>query len=302
MSAQGPIRLLLADVDGTLVTQEKVLTARAVEATRALRSAGVSLAITSGQPPRGMAMLIEPLALDTAAAGFNGGVLVRPDLSVIETHTLAPETAMQAAELITGAGLDTWLYTPDQWMIRKKDAPHVAREAWTVKFEARVVESFSDADFAHTVKIVGVSDDLAAVAACEKKVQEALDGKASAARSQPYYLDVTHPLANKGQVVATLSRLTSIPPWEVATIGDMPNDVLMFRASGLSIAMGNASDDVKAQAAAVTDSNQDEGFAKAVQRFTVLPTALFLQVTTTGLNVAIGTSSARAGDLVLRAV
>ena len=117
------------------------------------------------------------------------------------------------------------------------------------------------------MKIVGVSDDLDRVAACEKLAQSELGGKASAARSQPYYLDVTHPQANKGTVVANLSRFLDIPPDQIATIGDMPNDVLMFKKSGFSIAMGNASDEVKAQASAVTDSNEDEGFANAVRKF-----------------------------------
>ena len=78
---------------------------------------------------------------------------------------------------------------------------------------------------------------------------------------------MTHPQANKGAVVLTLSKLLNIPPEQMATIGDMPNDVLMFRNSGFSIAMGNASDEVKSQATAVTDSNQNEGFAKAVRKF-----------------------------------
>src|SRR6185312_488609 len=117
------------------------------------------------------------------------------------------------------------------------------------------------------VKIVGVSDDLDLVATCEKAAQKSLREKASAARSQPYYLDVTNPRANKGTVVATLSTRLNIPMEQIATIGDMPNDILMFRKSGFSIAMGNASDAVKAQASAVTDSNENEGFAKAVRKF-----------------------------------
>jgi Cof subfamily protein (haloacid dehalogenase superfamily) len=272
VSGQHGIRLMLADVDGALVTQDKILTERAAAAAKALRKADIALAITSGRPPRGMSMLIEPLALDTAVAGFNGGVLVNPDLSVIETHTLDPAAARKALKVILDKGLDAWVYTPDEWLIRDKDAPHVAREAWTVKFEARVVKDFSDADLAHTVKIVGISDDLPLVAECEKAVQAALGDQASAARSQPYYLDVTHPLANKGTVVGTLARLLDISPEQIATIGDMPNDVLMFVKSGFSIAMGNASDEVKAKASAVTDTNENEGFAKAMERF-ILPAA-----------------------------
>jgi len=273
MTAQHDIRLFLADVDGALVTKSKVLTEAAKAAVRELNQEGIAFAITSGRPPRGMSMLIEPLALRTAIAGFNGGVLVNPDLSVIESHTLDPATAKQAVKLILDQGLDAWVYTETEWLIRDKDAPHVAREAWTVKFDATVVASFTDAHLAHAVKIVGISDDLELVAACEKAAQKTLGEKASAARSQPYYLDVTHPLANKGTVVGTLSRLLNIPSTQIATMGDMPNDVLMFRKSGFSIAMGNASDAVKAQASAVTDSNESEGFAKAVRKFVLPPAA-----------------------------
>ena len=212
-------------------------------------------------------MLIEPLALRTPVAGFNGGVLVNPDLYVIESHTLDPAAARQIVNLILDRGLDAWVYTETEWLVRDKNAPHVAREAWTVKFEARVVASFTDAHLAHAVKIVGVSDKLDLVAACEKAAQDVLGDKASAARSQPYYLDVTHPRANKGTVVETLSKRLNIPSAQIATMGDMPNDVLMFSKSGFSIAMGNASDEVKAQASAVTDSNENEGFAKAVGKF-----------------------------------
>jgi Cof subfamily protein (haloacid dehalogenase superfamily) len=271
VSGQRDIRLLLADVDGTLVTQDKVLTEAAKAAARALHDAGIVLAITSGRPPRGMSMLIEPLALKGAIAGFNGGVFVNPDLSVIESHTLDPATAKETVKLILGQGLDAWVYTEEEWLIRDKEAPHVARETWTVKFDAKVVASFTDAHLAHAVKIVGVSDDVDLVAACEKLAQNTLGEKASAARSQPYYLDVTNPQANKGTVVATLSKLLNIPPAQIATIGDMPNDVLMFRKSGFSIAMGNSSDEVKAQASAVTGSNENEGFAKAVGKFILRP-------------------------------
>jgi Cof subfamily protein (haloacid dehalogenase superfamily) len=264
---QHDIRLLLADVDGTLVTKDKMLTEAAKAAVQELDRAGVAFAITSGRPPRGMSMLIEPLELRTAIAGFNGGVLVNPDLSVIESRSLDPAVAGQTIDLILGKGLDAWVYTETEWLIRDKAAAHVAREAWTVKFDARVVTSFTDAHLAHAVKIVGVSDNLELVAACEKELQQALNGHASAARSQPYYLDVTHSQANKGTVVATLSRLLNIPTAQIATMGDMPNDELMFRNSGFSIAMGNASDEVKAQASAVTESNEDEGFAKAIRKF-----------------------------------
>jgi Cof subfamily protein (haloacid dehalogenase superfamily) len=267
MPGKPKIRVLLADVDGTLVTPQKELTEEALAAARELQATDITLSITSGRPPRGMAMLIEPLALTGPVAGFNGGVFVNPDLSVIESHPLDPPVAREALDLMLKSGLDGWVYTENEWLIRDTNAPHVAREAWTVKFEARVVPDFTEEHLSHAVKIVGVSDDHDLVARTETAVQNALGDRASAARSQPYYLDVTNPKANKGEVVRWLARTMNIDPKEIATIGDMPNDVLMFKVGGLSIAMGNASKEVQAEAGAVTDTNEADGFAKAVRRF-----------------------------------
>jgi Cof subfamily protein (haloacid dehalogenase superfamily) len=264
------ISLVLADVDGTLVTAEKVLTPRATAAVDALRTAGIAFAITSGRPPRGMSMLIEPLKLQTPIAGFNGGIFVNPDMTILEQHVLNADAAKLAMDVIRRNDMDVWVYSGNDWFVRTLDAPHVAREQWTVKFPPTVADNF-DALVDKVIKIVGVSDDYDRVARCEKDAQAALGARASAARSQPYYLDVTHPDANKGTVVAILSKRLSIPASEIATIGDMPNDVLMFRKSGLSIAMGNASAEVQAQANRVTDSYNDEGFAKAIERFVLAP-------------------------------
>ena len=269
MGERRKISLVVADVDGTLVTDQKVLTERAQTAVHALRRAGIRFAITSGRPPRGMAMLFDALALETPIAGFNGGLFVRRDLSIVEQKTVGPDIARQALALIREHGLDAWVYSGNDWLITQPGAPHVAREAWTVKFEPKVVADFDDR-LDTVAKIVGVSDDLDRVRRCEADAQAAFGQRTTANRSQPYYLDVTHKDANKGAVVAHLSAHLAVPDEEIATIGDQPNDVLMFKRSGFSIAMGNASDQVKSQADVTTDSYNDEGFAKAIDRF-VLP-------------------------------
>src|SRR6202045_5424869 len=262
-----PIRLVIADVDGTLVTQEKVLTQRAAESVSRLHEAGIQFSITSGRPPRGMAMLIDPLRLTQPLAAFNGGVLIQPDLkTVVDQKFLPAGVPEKVIEAIGNHGLDVWVYTDTEWFVRDPKAAHVAREQWTVKFPPTVVKTFAGL-LGRVAKIVGVSDDLERVAKCEKDVQQAGGTHISAARSQPYYLDVTHPQANKGEVVLSLSRLLNIPPAEIATIRDMPNDVLMFQKSGVSIAMGNASPEVQASATYVTSTNEEEGFANAIEKF-----------------------------------
>jgi Cof subfamily protein (haloacid dehalogenase superfamily) len=274
VSVQTPrsIAAVLADVDGTLVTTKKVLTERTVETVRRLRERGIVFAVTSGRPPRGMRMLVEPLSLTTPMAAFNGGMMVRPDLSVIDEHPLPDDIVPVVVDTLQAHGLDVWLYRATEWYVRRRGAPHVDREASTVQFPPTVVPTF-DGLLSRVVKVVGVSDDLEAVARCEAVTQDHCGTRVSAARSQPYYLDVTHPTANKGTVIERLAESLRIPLERIATIGDQPNDVLMFRRSGLSIAMGNASEEVQRHAMHLTTSCDDEGFANGVEQFILGRTA-----------------------------
>ena len=211
-------------------------------------------------------MLVDALDLSEPISAFNGGVVINPDYSVIASHPVSSDLVAEVIRLIGEHGLDVWLYSENDWYVRDPIAPHVASEQWTVKFPPTVVSDF-EAHLEHVVKIVGISDNLPAVARCEKEMQAWGGARISAERSQPYYLDVTHPDANKGEVVLMLSQLLAISPEQIATIGDMPNDVLMFNKSGVSIAMGNASTEVQKAATYVTTSNEEEGFANAMERF-----------------------------------
>lgn len=258
------IKLLLSDVDGTLVRSDKSLSEASIAAVRALHDEGVRFAITSGRPPRGMEMLVEPLSLSEPLAAFNGGIVVAPDLHVIEQHTLPPEVVPHAIAILERFGLDVWMYRGADWLVRDPHGPHVEREAHTVGFEPTVHELDETEGVA---KLVGVSDDEDVVARAAATAREELGEHVSAWRSQPYYLDITHPLANKGAVAQLLARRHGLSVDEIATIGDMPNDVLMFAHSGLSIAMGNASDEVQKAARRVTGTNDDDGFAQAVHHY-----------------------------------
>ena len=117
------VRLVIADVDGTLVTREKVLTERARDVVRQMRVAGIEFAITSGRPPRGMQMLIEPLAITTPIAAFNGGMFIKPDLSVIEQRVLQEDVIEPAMKTMRTYGLDTWIYRGTDWFVRERHGP-----------------------------------------------------------------------------------------------------------------------------------------------------------------------------------
>jgi Cof subfamily protein (haloacid dehalogenase superfamily) len=266
-----PISAVLADVDGTLLTKDKLLTERARAAVDKLRDRGIVFTITSGRPPFGMRMLVDPLGLKVPMAAFNGGALLLPDLSILDERPVAEYLVPALIQLLLAHELDVFVYRLNDWFVRKRDAPRVARETSTLQQPPVVVRSFDDIG-GGVMKVTGVGNDPAKVAACEAAIQQAFGGQISAERSQPYYLDITDACATKRVVIERLSRYLKIPLDRFATLGDQPNDVLMFERSGLSIAMGQASDAVKARATAVTASYGDEGFAHAVETM-ILPRA-----------------------------
>ncbi len=263
------IRLLIADIDGTLVTKEKLLTPKSVQAVRKLQDAGILFGITTGRPPKGTRMLIDSLPGLKFIAGFNGGIVVRRDFSLFKQNLLEKTAAEEVVRIILEHKLDVWVYTEKDWWVRDAKAYRVDKEEKTVQFPPKVTPTF-DGLLDRVAKIVGISQDYDAVAHCEKNVQERFAGRVSAARSQPFYLDVTHPKANKGEVVLMASEFGGIPTQEIATIGDMANDITMFKESGVSIAMGNAAPEVQRAATYVTASNEEEGFAAAVDKL-ILP-------------------------------
>jgi Cof subfamily protein (haloacid dehalogenase superfamily) len=258
------IALVVSDVDGTLVTKDKTLTESAMSAVQKLHEAGIGFTITSSRPTIGMRFLIEPLHITLPIGAFNGSCIVDPELRPVEQH-LIPETAVRRAlDVLNEFGTEIWLFTSDRWLARDANGQYVPHEKRAIRADPTIVADFTPY-LASACKIVGASSDSARLQRCEIAMQEALGTQATAVRSQSYYLDITPPAVDKGTFVQTISRRLGISLDAVATIGDMQNDLAMFRTSGTSFAMGNATDDVKKAATHVTASNEEEGFAKAME-------------------------------------
>jgi Cof subfamily protein (haloacid dehalogenase superfamily) len=258
------IALVVSDVDGTLLTKDKTLTDRARNAVRRLHQAGIGFTITSSRPAIGMGFLIEPLAITLPVGPFNGSSIVDPQLKPIEQHLIPAAAVQRSLGVLDEFGVDIWLFTNEKWLTRNPDGPYVGHEKLAIRADPTIVADFAPY-LTVTCKIVGSSADPALLLACEAAMLKAVGAEATAVRSQSYYLDVTPPGCDKGTFVQAMAKRLSISTDAVATIGDMQNDLPMFRNSGLSIAMGNATDDVKKIATQVTASNEDDGFAKAME-------------------------------------
>jgi Cof subfamily protein (haloacid dehalogenase superfamily) len=259
-----PIALVVSDVDGTLLTKNKTLTEGAKGAARRLHEAGIGLTIVSSRPTIGMGFLIAPLAITLPIGAFNGSSIVDAALKPIEQHLIPSSVAQRSLDVLNEFGVDIWLFTNEKWLTRNPDGEYVGHEKLAIKHDPTIVADFTPY-LASACKIVGASSDAALLKRCEAAMREAVGQQATAVRSQTYYLDITPPGHDKGTFVEAMARRLKISTDAVATIGDMQNDLAMFKKSGLSIAMGNATDDVKKQATQTTASNEDEGFAMAIE-------------------------------------
>ena len=260
------VALVISDIDGTLLDDQKHLTPGAPAAVQRLYAAGVRFTLASARPPRMVRELIQALDVREPYACFNGALIVGEGESVLRKCPMAPADAQKAADRILQRGFDLWVWTDTDWFVTNLSGPHLERHEEEM---GRMATLLTNRDLAHfdVLKLVGVSDDHAALAAAEQEFHNLPVTGLSATRSSPYYLDVTAAAANKGAVVQAVSELLHIPTQQIATIGDMITDTLMFRRSGVSIAMGNAFDNVKAVAKFVTRSNEQDGLAYAIDTF-----------------------------------
>ena len=262
-----PIRLVVSDVDGTLVTRDKRITPRAQAAIDALRARGVAFTIMSARPPLGLHKLIERLDLAGPVGAVNGGALIRADLTIVERKFVDPTAARSSVAFLRENGIDAWLFTETDWFLRDPEGAHVDHESKTLGMAFTRVEEFTDDAYHHVLKIVGASHDHPHLARCETALQTKLGETASATRSQVYYLDVTHPDAIKGNGLVGLARLLGLEIDAVLALGDGINDISMLQRAGFSVAMANGSEAVRQSATVVTDDCDDDGFAKAIERY-----------------------------------
>lgn len=261
-----PIRLVVSDVDGTLVQHDHSLAASTIEAARKLRAAGIRLALVSSRPARGLDVLLEPLGIDTPRSGFNGGEILAPDHSRLREHTIAPETCAEVVRQMEAAGVAAWVFDDGKWLLKDPDGPYVQREFRSISLPWQVVDDLSPY-YGRVHKIMGASPDFELMGRMEAQLQASVGATATVLRSQNYYLDVTNPDANKGRAARDLAELLGVDPAEMMTIGDMPNDTPMFAVAGFSVAMGNAPAAVKALARATTADNNSDGWGLAVEKY-----------------------------------
>ena len=257
-----PIRLVVSDVDGTLVDPDKQLTPATAEAVARLREGGVGFTIISARPMSGMMPIADTLGIDAPMGAFNGGIVFTRNGGISKQHTIATEVARAVVDAAEGVDVDLWVFASDTWYATSGEGHHVDSEKITSNQDPVIVDDVADL-LDRADKITFVSDDEPVLVSLHEKIASYSD-RATIVQSQTYYLDVTALEANKGDGVAALCAVLDVPLAATVAIGDQQNDVPMLEAVGLSIAMGNAPDAVKQVADEGTRGNDEDGVAHAI--------------------------------------
>lgn len=257
------IRLLVSDVDGTLLLGDKSLSQATIDGVAELKRRGVATALISARPPTGIAPLLPQLGLDTPYGAFNGGTIIGSDGSILVESHLDAGVSDRICALVRQGGADLWIYADGQWFVSDVDHPRVARERLSSFLDPRPL---AELGFPHDRidKIVGVSTDFDVVQRLEALAAPALAGDAAVSRSHPTYCDFTSNLAEKSLGMKRIADLLNVSLSDTAAVGDGFNDVAMLRAAELSFAMANAPEEVKRAATRSTASNIDDGVARAI--------------------------------------
>ncbi len=263
------IKLVVSDVDGTLVDKDKKLTPATVDAVTRLTDAGVAFTIISARPMSGMMPIADTLGLDGAMGAINGGIVFRRDGTILEHHTIDESVARGMFDLIGDSKVDRWVFADDRWYASTDEGEHVEHERIASNQDPVVTRDFADL-LDRADKLTFVSDDAALLAGLHEKAREKFGDTATVVQSQTYYLDVTATAANKGDGITALCAAYDVPLSATAAIGDQANDVAMLEIARVSIAMGNAPDAVKDGVDHVTDGNDADGVAHAIDTI-ILP-------------------------------
>ncbi len=258
-----PIRLVVSDIDGTLVDKQKQLTPATTEAVRRLEAAGIGFTVISARPMSGILPIAETLAIDAPMAAFNGGIIFRRDGSVAEHHIVDEAVTRGVMAIAADSPVDVWVFADNLWYASTDVGAHVDSERRASNQDPIVTSDFADL-LDHADKITFVSDDHAMLATLAERCKAAHGADATIVQSQVYYLDVTALAANKGDGLIALAKTFDQPLAAVAVLGDQYNDVPMLERAGLAIAMGNAPDPVKSIAHEVTSGNDADGVAHAI--------------------------------------
>ena len=263
-------KLIALDMDGTLLNEEKKVTERTHKAIKEAREKGVTVVLATGRPIDGVTRFLEELDMFTEndyALTYNGGLVIKTkSKEVISKIGLIGEDLHYLYELSKEFGVNIHAFSEHEGLITPKHNKYTDVEA-NINNISINIKDFSKIEKDHSfIKIMMIDEPEILQNAIDKLPKEVLE-KYTVVRSAPYFLEFMNKKVNKGTGLELLAKHLGIKQEEVMSMGDAGNDLDMIRYAGMGIAMENAFEEVKKEANYITASNNEDGVAKAIEKF-----------------------------------
>ena len=263
-------KLIVLDVDGTLLTEEQTISQRTRATLLKVQQMGLRVVLATGRPTHGVMPLARALELDKNGGfvlSYNGAQIIHmPTDERVFERRIDPEFMAYLERGARKRGFTIFTYREDRILTSDASNPHVQREAELNKMRVEEVADFAAAVDFEPCKVMLVSDDEAALLALEEHWRRRLAGTLDVLRSEDYFLEVVPESVDKANTLSVLLEKEGIDRADVLAIGNGVRDVPMLQLVGLGVAMGNAQDSVKACADVVTLTNAEDGVAVALEK------------------------------------
>lgn len=263
-------KLLVLDVDGTLLNDEREISKRTLAALLKVQQMGVRIVLASGRPTYGLMPLAKTLELGNYGGfvlSYNGCQIIKAQNGeILFERRINPEMLPYLEKKARKNGFAIFTYHDDTLITDSPDNEYIKNEALLNNLKIIKEDEFSTAiDFA-PCKCMLVSDKEKALIGLEQHWEKRLAGTLDAFRSEPYFLEVVPCGVNKANTLGALLEHLGVTREEVIAVGDGVCDVTMFQLAGMGVAMGHSQDSVKVCADYVTASNEEDGVALAVEK------------------------------------
>lgn len=266
-------RMIVLDLDGTLLNDEKQMTAPTREALIRARERGAQIVLASGRPTRGIMPLAHELGIDTAGGyilAFNGALITRiPDGQVLYSKLIQPDICPLLARLALDNQTILMTYDASAGSILANAPAGASPYLDRVSRNNRMAIQQCDMgrDISHPCAKFLMLGEPETIARCEGIVKAAVGDRLNVYRSESWILEMVAPGIDKGVSLARLLEALHIDRSQMIAVGDGWNDRSMIEFAGLGVAMANAVPPVKEAADYITASNNEDGVARVVQKF-----------------------------------
>lgn len=261
------IKMVATDIDGTILGYDFVFRPAVKDCIKKLYQAGIKVVLVTGRMHYATEKIARELGITTPLVSYQGGLIKEQGENgkVLYQRNLSDDRAKQVIKWAKDNNVHINLYMDDVLYVENDD---IAIKRYTgERYIPYKVCSFDDLEIKNVNKILGIDfNDAERVTGWVEELRKLMP-ELYIVKSTPYFCEITNPEAKKSCAVEFLSNMWGIKKEEILTIGDQNNDIELLKAGGISVAMGNATEELKACADYITDSIERDGFPKAIEKF-----------------------------------